>query len=106
MGQHPATKGGGDTGGRDVPILAVCTVIGFLTEVNEKVSTWGGTPSRTHGLSRLAIYLKRIKLGLIDPKPPFTIERQRDPATGSPRRGDVAAVTSATARDSFTVLPF
>jgi LDH2 family malate/lactate/ureidoglycolate dehydrogenase len=31
----------------------------------------------THGLSRLAIYLKRIKLGLIDPKPPFTIERQR-----------------------------
>jgi peptide/nickel transport system substrate-binding protein len=33
----------------------------------------------------------------------FTIERQRDPATGSPRRGDVAAVTSATARDSFTV---
>jgi peptide/nickel transport system substrate-binding protein len=33
----------------------------------------------------------------------FTIERQRDPATGSPRRGDVAAVTSAVARDSFTV---
>ena len=33
----------------------------------------------------------------------FTIERQRDPATGSPRRGDVAAVTSASARDSFTV---
>jgi LDH2 family malate/lactate/ureidoglycolate dehydrogenase len=31
----------------------------------------------THGLSRLAIYLKRIKLGLIDPKPPFVIERQR-----------------------------
>ena len=33
----------------------------------------------------------------------FTIERQRDPATGSPRRGDVGAVTSAVARDSFTV---
>lgn len=33
----------------------------------------------------------------------FTIERQLDPATGSPRRGDVAAVTSATARDSFTI---
>lgn len=33
----------------------------------------------------------------------FTIERQRDPATGSPRRGDVAAVVSAVARDSFTV---
>jgi peptide/nickel transport system substrate-binding protein len=33
----------------------------------------------------------------------FTIERQRDPATGSPRQGDVAAVTSAVARDSFTV---
>lgn len=33
----------------------------------------------------------------------FTIERQRDPATGSPRRGDVAAVVSAIARDSFTV---
>jgi LDH2 family malate/lactate/ureidoglycolate dehydrogenase len=31
----------------------------------------------THGLSRLAIYVKRIKLGLIDPKPPFNIERQR-----------------------------
>lgn len=34
----------------------------------------------------------------------FTIERQRDAATGSPRRGDVANVTSATARDSFTVV--
>jgi peptide/nickel transport system substrate-binding protein len=33
----------------------------------------------------------------------FTIERQRDAATGSPRRGDVAAVVSAVARDSFTV---
>jgi peptide/nickel transport system substrate-binding protein len=33
----------------------------------------------------------------------FTIERQRDPATGSPRRGDVAAVVSAVVRDSFTV---
>ena len=31
----------------------------------------------THGLSRLAIYIKRIQKGLIDPKPPFTIERQR-----------------------------
>jgi LDH2 family malate/lactate/ureidoglycolate dehydrogenase len=31
----------------------------------------------THGLSRLAIYVKRIKLGLIDPKPSFTLERQR-----------------------------
>ena len=31
----------------------------------------------THGLSRLAIYVKRIQKGLIDPKPPFTIERQR-----------------------------
>jgi peptide/nickel transport system substrate-binding protein len=33
----------------------------------------------------------------------FTIERQRDPATGSPRLADVAAVTAVTARDSFTV---
>ena len=33
----------------------------------------------------------------------FTIERQRDPLTASPRRGDVLAVTSVTARDSFTV---
>ena len=33
----------------------------------------------------------------------FTIERQRDPLTASPRQADVAAVTSATARDSFTV---
>ncbi|HUF49334.1 MAG TPA: ABC transporter substrate-binding protein [Longimicrobiales bacterium] len=33
----------------------------------------------------------------------FTIERQRDPATASPRRGDVAAVLAAVARDSFTV---
>jgi peptide/nickel transport system substrate-binding protein len=33
----------------------------------------------------------------------FTIERQRDPATASPRRADVAAVTGVTARDSFTV---
>jgi peptide/nickel transport system substrate-binding protein len=33
----------------------------------------------------------------------FTIERQRDPATASPRQGDVAAVTSVVARDSFTV---
>ncbi len=31
----------------------------------------------THGMSRLAIYLKRIKLGLIDPKPHFTVERRR-----------------------------
>jgi LDH2 family malate/lactate/ureidoglycolate dehydrogenase len=31
----------------------------------------------THGLSRLAIYVKRIQKGLIDPKPPFVIERQR-----------------------------
>jgi peptide/nickel transport system substrate-binding protein len=34
----------------------------------------------------------------------FTIERQRDPATGSPRLADVEAVTSVTARDSFTVV--
>lgn len=33
----------------------------------------------------------------------FTIERQREPATASPRRGDVASVTSVSARDSFTV---
>jgi peptide/nickel transport system substrate-binding protein len=33
----------------------------------------------------------------------FTIERQRDPLTASPRRGDVLAVTTVTARDSFTV---
>jgi peptide/nickel transport system substrate-binding protein len=33
----------------------------------------------------------------------FTIERQRDPETGSPRQGDVAAVTHVAARDSFTV---
>ncbi|HEY0673619.1 MAG TPA: ABC transporter substrate-binding protein [Longimicrobiales bacterium] len=33
----------------------------------------------------------------------FTIQRQRDPSTGSPRRGDVAAVTAVVARDSFTV---
>lgn len=33
----------------------------------------------------------------------FTIERQRDPATASPRQADVAAVSSVTARDSFTV---
>jgi peptide/nickel transport system substrate-binding protein len=33
----------------------------------------------------------------------FTIERQRDPETASPRRPDVAAVKSVTARDSFTV---
>ena len=34
----------------------------------------------------------------------FTIERQLDLATASPRRGDVAAVAAATARDSFTVV--
>ncbi|HEX6132471.1 MAG TPA: ABC transporter substrate-binding protein, partial [Longimicrobiales bacterium] len=33
----------------------------------------------------------------------FTIERQRDPQTASPRQADVAAVTSVSARDSFTV---
>ncbi len=33
----------------------------------------------------------------------FTIERQGDPQTASPRQADVAAVTSVTARDSFTV---
>jgi peptide/nickel transport system substrate-binding protein len=33
----------------------------------------------------------------------FTIERQREPETGSPRLADVAAVTSVAARDSFTV---
>ncbi len=33
----------------------------------------------------------------------FTIDRQRDPVTASPRQADVAAVTSATAVDSFTV---
>src|SRR5688572_24825558 len=31
----------------------------------------------THGLPRLAIYVKRIQKGLIDPKPPFVIGRQR-----------------------------
>jgi peptide/nickel transport system substrate-binding protein len=33
----------------------------------------------------------------------FTIERQRDPVTASPRQADVAAVTSVAALDSFTV---
>jgi peptide/nickel transport system substrate-binding protein len=33
----------------------------------------------------------------------FTIERQRDPATASPRQADVAAVTRVEARDSVTV---
>ncbi|HSJ10273.1 MAG TPA: ABC transporter substrate-binding protein [Longimicrobiales bacterium] len=33
----------------------------------------------------------------------FTIEMQRNPETGSPRQGDVAAVTNAVARDSVTV---
>jgi peptide/nickel transport system substrate-binding protein len=33
----------------------------------------------------------------------FTIERQRDPATGSPRMADVGAVAAVAARDSFTV---
>jgi peptide/nickel transport system substrate-binding protein len=33
----------------------------------------------------------------------FTIERQRDPQTASPRQGDVAAVAAVAARDSFTV---
>src|SRR5688500_350923 len=31
----------------------------------------------THGLSRLAIYAKRIRNGVIDPKAKLTIERQR-----------------------------
>jgi LDH2 family malate/lactate/ureidoglycolate dehydrogenase len=31
----------------------------------------------THGLSRLAIYVKRIRMGLIDPNPKLTIERER-----------------------------
>jgi len=31
----------------------------------------------THGLSRLAIYVKRIRKGVIDPKADLTIERQR-----------------------------
>ena len=31
----------------------------------------------THGLSRLAIYVKRMRTGLIDPNPKLTIERQR-----------------------------
>lgn len=34
----------------------------------------------------------------------FTIERQADPRTASPRQADVAAVASATARDSLTVV--
>ena len=33
----------------------------------------------------------------------YTIDMQRNPESASPRRADVAAVTSATARDSFTV---
>jgi peptide/nickel transport system substrate-binding protein len=33
----------------------------------------------------------------------FTIDRQRDPLTASPRQADVAAVTAVSARDSFTV---
>jgi peptide/nickel transport system substrate-binding protein len=33
----------------------------------------------------------------------FTIERQRDPLTASPRRADTEAVTAVAARDSFTV---
>src|SRR5687767_15743608 len=31
----------------------------------------------THGLSRLAIYVRRIQKGLIDPKAELTVERQR-----------------------------
>src|SRR3954468_17492730 len=31
----------------------------------------------THGLSRLAIYVKRIQKGLIDPKAEIKVERQR-----------------------------
>jgi LDH2 family malate/lactate/ureidoglycolate dehydrogenase len=31
----------------------------------------------THGVSRLAIYLKRIEKGLIDPRAPLTVERRR-----------------------------
>jgi peptide/nickel transport system substrate-binding protein len=33
----------------------------------------------------------------------FTIERQRDPATGSPRQADVAAVTGVEVRDAHTL---
>jgi len=32
----------------------------------------------THGVSRLAIYLKRIEKGLIDPRAPLTVERRRE----------------------------
>ncbi|MFP5207904.1 MAG: Ldh family oxidoreductase [Acidobacteriota bacterium] len=31
----------------------------------------------THGLSRLSIYLRRMELGLIDPKAPLRVDRQR-----------------------------
>ena len=31
----------------------------------------------THGLTRLSIYLRRIQLGLIDPKAELKVERQR-----------------------------
>jgi LDH2 family malate/lactate/ureidoglycolate dehydrogenase len=36
----------------------------------------------THGVSRLAIYVKRIRRGLIDPKAPLTIDRQRAATLG------------------------
>ena len=42
----------------------------------------------THGVSRLAIYVKRMEKGLIDPKAPLRIERRRGcDALGCLRRG-------------------
>ena len=39
----------------------------------------------THGISRLAIYIKRIQKGLIDPKAKLTITRQHASDTMGPK---------------------
>jgi peptide/nickel transport system substrate-binding protein len=55
-----------------------------ILELRSDVSWHDGTPVTAHDVV-------------------FTIERQRDAATASPRQGDVAAVTSVVATDSFTL---
>src|SRR5690242_17293059 len=50
---------------QDAEILADSLVAADLSGTN------------THGVSRLAIYVKRIRMGLIDPRAEIRIERQR-----------------------------
>ena len=59
-------------------VVVVVYCLGWLRALPasaEEVADLSGTS--THGVSRLAIYIKRIQAGLIDPRAALKIERSR-----------------------------